>query len=523
VTTNQAIARAGLVVTGAFLAARLLGYVRTVVISSTFGASSDLDAFLAAFRVPDLMFQLVAAGALSSALIPILAGLLASGEETRAWRVASTVAVLMLGALTILSVVAWVLAPVLVPFITPGFDEPTLERTVELTRLMLAAPVLLGAGAVAMSILNTKHRFAAASLAPVSYNLAIVVATLLLASSLGVEGVAIGVVLGALVHVLVQLVPLRRVGFRPTSRPDTGDPAARRTFALMGPRAVGLGAGQFALIALTAFASTVGPGAITTFAVAFTLLQIPLGLIGVPLGVVLLPALSSQHAEGALASYVRLVTRSVRLLLFVMLPIAALGMVLANEVVVVLFGYGNFSDEAIAASAATLLVLLVGLPAQASIAILARAFYAAQDTRTPVIAALIAVVIDIALGFALVGTLGLTGLAAAVALGAWVEAIVLMLILWHRVPGIDIVGVGRTLILSLVAAIVGAILAAIVRDIASAGPFDATKTLGALAVAALATLVGGVAFVAMSLVLRINELPAATTVLLGIARRPRRS
>jgi len=105
----------------------------------------------------------------------------------------------------------------------------------------------------------------------------------------------------------------------------------------------------------------------------------------------------------------------------------------------------------------------------------------------------------------------------------WLGPIVLMLILWHRVPGIDVVGVVRTLVLSLVAAIIGAILAAIVRDIASAGPFDATKTLGALAVAALATLVGGVAFVAMSLVLRINELPAATTVLLGIARRPRRS
>ena len=522
-TTNQAIARAGLVVTGAFLAARLLGYIRTVIISSTFGAGPELDAFLAAFRVPDLMFQLVAAGALSSALIPVLAGLLAEGAEARAWRVASSVGVVMLVALTILSVGAWILAPVLVPIITPGFDEPTLALTVELTRIMLLAPVLLGAGAVATSILNTRHRFAAAALAPVSYNLAIVGATLLLAPSLGVEGVAIGVVVGALAHVFVQLIPLRRVGFRVTLRPDTGDPAARRTFVLMGPRAIGLGAGQFALIALTALASTVGPGAITAFTVAFTLLAIPLGLIGVPLGIVLLPALSSQHAEGAVADYVHLVSRSVRLLLFIMVPVAALGMVLANEVVVVLFGYGDFSDEAVAASAATLFVLLIGLPAHASIAVLARAFYAAQDTRTPVIAALVAVAIDIVVGVVLVGPSGLTGLAVAVALGTWVEASLLLVILWRRVPGLEVVGVARTLLLSLAAAAVAALTATIVRDLASAGPFDATTTLGALAVAGLATAVGGVAFVGMSLVLRIHELPAAATVLLGIARRPRRS
>ncbi len=522
-TTNQAIARAGLVVTGAFLAARILGYVRTVVISSTFGASSDLDAFLAAFRIPDLMFQLVAAGALSSALIPVLAGLLATDEEARAWRVASTVGLLMLVALTILSVVAWILAPALVPIITPGFDAATLAQTIELTRLMLVAPILLGTGAVATSILNTKHRFAAASLAPVVYNIAIVITTLLLAPTLGITAVAAGVVLGALAHILVQLIPLRRVGFRPTARPDTSDPAARKAFVLMGPRAVGLGAGQLALIAITAFASTIGPGAITAFAVAFTLLQIPLGLIGVPLGIVLLPALSSQHAVGALAGYVRLVTHSVRLLIYVMVPIAALGMVVATEIVVVLFGYGDFSSEAIAASAAALFVLLIGLPAHASIAVLARAFYAAQDTRTPVLAALVAVAINVGVGYALVDPFGLTGLAAAVALGAWVEAAALVLILWHRVHGFDLAGVVRTLILSLIAATAAAVLASIVRDIAAGGPFDEATTIGALAVAVVATAVGGVAFIAMSLLLRIHELPAASTVIVGILRRPRGS
>jgi putative peptidoglycan lipid II flippase len=522
VTSNRAIARAGLIVTAAFLVARLLGYVRTVVISSTFGAGPELDAFLAAFRIPDLMYQLVAAGALSSALIPVLAGLLAAGEEARAWRVASTVASLMLVAIAILAVGAWILAPVLVPLLTPGFDEPTLAETIELTRIMLAAPILLAMGAVATSVLNARHLFLSASLAPVSYSLAIVVATVVLAPSLGVTGVAVGVVVGALAHVLVQLVPLRRTGFRLRPHLEARDPAARRTFALMGPRAIGLGAGQFALIALTAFASTVGVGAITSFTVAFTLLQLPLGLIGVPLGVVLLPALSSHHAEGSFDGYVRLVSRSVRLLLYVMIPIAALGIVLANQVVTVLFGFGNFSAEAIAESAAALAILLTGLPAHAAIAILARAFYAAQDTRTPVLAAVVAVAINVVAGYALVGTAGLPGLAAAVAVGAWVECVLLAVILQRRVAGVDLAAISRTFASSVVAAAVAAGVALAVRIVAS-GPLDESRILGALAIAVMATLAGGVAFIGMSLALRISELPAASTVLAEVVRRPRRA
>jgi putative peptidoglycan lipid II flippase len=522
VTSNQAIARAGLIVTGAFLVARLLGYVRTVVISSTFGAGPELDAFLAAFRIPDLMYQLVAAGALSSALIPVLAGLFSAGEEARAWRVTSTVASLMLVAIAILAALAFVLAPLLVPIMTPGFDESTLAETIELTRIMLLAPILLAAGAVATSVLNARYQFFNASLAPVSYNLAIVVATILLAPSLGVTGVAIGVVLGSLAHVLVQVVPLRRTGFRLRPHVDAGDPAARRTFALMGPRAIGLGAAQFALIALTAFASTIGPGAITSFAVAFTLLQLPLGLIGVPLGVVLLPALSSQHAEGAFGSYVGLVSRSVRLLLYVMIPIAVLGMVLAAEVVTVLFGYGNFSSEAIAASAAALAILLVGLPAHAVIAVLARAFYAAQDTRTPVLAAVVAVVVNVVVGYALVGSAGLQGLALAVAAGAWVECGLLAAILNGRVAGVDVRGIGRTLALTLVAAAAAVAIAYAVREVA-AGSIEESRIVGAFAILVMATLAGGIAFVAMSLVLRIAELPAASSVLVEVVRRPRRA
>ena len=147
--TRGALARAGLVVMGAFLASRILGWVRVVVLGNLFGATAELDAYYAAFRIPDLLFQLVAAGAIASSLVPVLSGLIAEGERDRAWRVASTVLNLMLGVLLILAVLLFILAPSMVPFLVPGFDEATTQMTIELTRLMLISPIFLAAGAIA--------------------------------------------------------------------------------------------------------------------------------------------------------------------------------------------------------------------------------------------------------------------------------------------------------------------------------------------------------------------------------------
>ena len=193
---SGALARAGLIVIAAFLASRVLGWVRVVVLANLFGASAELDAYYAAFRIPDLVFQLVAAGAIASSLVPVLAGLVATGERQRAWRVASTVLNLMLGALIAVALLLWLLAPQIVPLLVPGFDAATTEMTVELTRLMLISPIFLAAGAIASAVLNTEDRFGAAAMAPVAYNVCIIVCALLLAPSIGVYGAAIGVVVG---------------------------------------------------------------------------------------------------------------------------------------------------------------------------------------------------------------------------------------------------------------------------------------------------------------------------------------
>ena len=178
--TTRALARAGLVVSAAFLASRLLGWVRLVVIGNVYGDSADLAAYFTAFRIPDLIYQLVAAGAIASALIPVLSALLSAGTPSRAWRVASTVANIILLALAVLSLAVLVWAPELVSWLFPGQDAHAMEVTVRLTRIMVLSPIFLAAGALASAILNTQGRFGVAALAPVMFNLAIIACALAL-------------------------------------------------------------------------------------------------------------------------------------------------------------------------------------------------------------------------------------------------------------------------------------------------------------------------------------------------------
>ena len=527
-STNRTLARAGMIVSGAFLASRLLGWLRVVVIGNVFsGSFSELDAFYAAFRIPDLLFQLVAAGALGSALIPILSGLFASDEDDRAWRLVSTVINLILIGLAILGVVVVVAAPWLVQtVIGPGFDPETQALTTELTRIMVLSPIFLALGAVASSILNARHHFAASAVAPIVYNLAIIGAALLLAPTMGAVGLAIGVVAGAAGHILVQLPPVRAYGFRWRAAIDTHDPLARRAFTLMAPRAIGLGASQITFVVVTALATTLSVGAVTSFTIAFTLLQIPIGLIGLPLGIVLFPSLSREMATGNLDEFRSLLTRAMRLIVFVMIPITALTMIVPTESVALLFP--TFDPSSIDVTADTLFAFALGITAHALIAVLARAFYARQDTVTPVIAAILAVVVNTTLAWILIGPLGLPGMALAIAIAAWLEAGLLLTLLVTRVHGLGLPVVGsvavRTLLATVPAAIVGLLIERILHDALLGEVSSGVRAIPGLAITILAVAATfSVVFVSAALALRITELRSIVEVMVDALRRPRRT
>ena len=520
-TASGGLARAGLIVSGAFLVSRLLGWVRLVVFAQQFDAA-ELDLFFAAFRIPDLMFQLVAAGALSSALIPIVAALLERDEEAHAWRLISTVINLMLIALAVLAGILFLLAPAVMRIIAPGFGGERLEQTIVLTRIMLLSPIFLAMGAVATSVLNAGGRFAASAIAPSVYNLAIIAGAVFLAPTFGVAGLAVGVVGGSLCHLLVQVQPLRGLGFRYEPRIDADDPEARRALLLMAPRAFGLGAGQVTFIVVTALASTLALGAVNDFNYAFTVLQIPIGVIGVPLGIVLLPSLSRDAAVGREVEFAGLLTRALRLLLFVMIPIAGLTAVLRRELVDLLFGGGKIGASDLDLIATTLLWFLTGLAAHALIAVLARAFYARQDTLTPVLAAVAAVVLNTTMAVLLVGPFGLSGIALAIALAAWMEAVVLMVVLRVRLPHLRLRGLGRVAVEAIAGTVVAGGIGVGVAALVARLIGEAPSRLALIGESLVVTLAFGLVYAAVSLVLRIPELASIVEVMVDVIRRPLR-
>ncbi len=518
-TASRGIARAGLIVTSAFLVSRILGSVRLIVIGATFGASADLDAFLAAFRIPDFIFQLVAAGALSSALIPIVAGLLATDEEARAWRVASTVATLMLAVLLVLAVIVAIAAPAIVPVITTHFTDAQIERTIELTRVMLLSPILLALGALATSLLNARGRFAASAIAPIVYNVAIILAAVFLAPWLGIVGLAIGVVIGAAGHIGIQLLPLRATGFRFRPNVDLADPDARQALLLMAPRAIGLAASQLTFLVATSVSTGLGVGSVTAFTFAFSVFQLPIGVVGIPLGVVTLPALSRELALGEIERYLALIRQALRLILFVMIPLTGLAIIARGEVVRVLFGYGKMDEGSIERTATTLLWLLLALTSESMIAILARAFYAGRDTRTPVIAAVIAVAINVSLSIILAGPFGLAGIGLAITIGSWIEAAVLIVVLAARMTTFGPAGLVRAGAIAVVAGLL-ATGAAFLAEQALAGFMGSAPGKIALVLElGLTAVVGGLVYAGIAFALRIPELHTILDLLIALVRR----
>ncbi|MGH2462073.1 MAG: murein biosynthesis integral membrane protein MurJ [Candidatus Limnocylindria bacterium] len=501
------VLRASLLMTGAAVLSRVLGWVRLLVIGAEFGATSELDAYLAAFRIPDAIFQLVVAGALSAALIPVYASYRARGEEDEGWQLASNVINLVVVALAALSAVMAVAAPWLVPIVAPGFDAETTALTIRLTQVMLISPVFIGLGAVISGLLQTHGTFGPTAVAPLVYNLAIIAAAVFVAPVLGVEALAAGVVVGSIGHLAIQLPALRRLGPGWRPRIDLRHRGVRRVTALMGPRLFGLAAGQVNLIVSTALASGLATGSITAFTYAFQLSQLPVGIIGVSLAVALFPTLSRDAALGRASAIRRQVNASLRVLFFVSAPLAALMIALHDPLASVFFEYGLFSAESADRTASALAWFALGVPAHVVVHVLTRAFYAMQDTRTPVAWAIVAVVANIGLMLVLIGPMGVEGLALAISVSATLEVVGLLVALRTRLGGLD----GRTLLASILRSSIATLAA-------SAAMFGAYLVLSAAlpglegnAAGRLLTLLipagaGGVVYLVAAAILRAPEL-----------------
>jgi putative peptidoglycan lipid II flippase len=425
VTGGLAIAAA--IVAFGFVGSRLLGIVRTIAIADAFGSAPEVDAYNIAFRVPDTIFQVLAGATLGSAFIPVFARLYRRDGEAAAWRLASNVLNLITVATAALCALAFVFAPVLVPLLAPdlgkdiGQHDELTAKAVELTRIMLLSPLLFSVSGIVTGILNGRQRFLLSALSPMLYNLAIIFGAVVLADRWGINGLAVGVVAGAALHLFVQLPGLVSERMQYALTFEWADPAVREVGRLMGPRVVGLAAAQFNFVVTGIFASKVGSGAISQLTYAWLLAGLPLALFGMALSTAVFPRLANQAADADLESLRETVSRVLRVIMFLTVP-AAIGLaMLRHPATVVLLQRGEFSAGDAALTAGALGFYCLGIVPQAGIEIHSRGFYALGDTRTPVILAVLAVALNFGLSALLWDRFEREGLAFAVSAAAWFE------------------------------------------------------------------------------------------------------
>ena len=428
-----------------FLFSRVAGLAREMIIGARFGAGAELDAYLAAFRVPDLLFQLIAGGALGSAFIPVFTGCLARRDLRGAWRLFSAVSNLVLIVMTTVAVIAALSAPFLVrTVLAPGFSPDQQALTVSLMRWMLVSTIIFGVSGIVMGVLNSFQHFLLPALAPVLYNLSIIAGAWFLAPRFGVFGLVVGVVVGAGLHLDVQLFGLWRHAARYDPTLGLDDPNVRQVGRLMAPRVLGLAAVQLNFWINTLLASALPAGSLSALNYAWLLMLLPQGIIAQAVATAAFPTFASLEAQGKLAELRRVLAATLRAILFLTIPAAAGLLAWRVPLVRLLLERGEFTARSTGLTAYALAFYAFGLIGHSVIEIVARAFYALHDTRTPVVISLGGMALNTGLSLLLRGPLGHAGLALANTVATLLETALLVWLLARRLGGLPWAELGVT-------------------------------------------------------------------------------
>ena len=446
-SANQQIARAAGTVMAAFIISNLVGVVRGIVITNAFGTSVEMDSFNAANRIAELLFNLVAGGALGSAFIPTFTGFLTREDRPGAWKMASGVINLVFLALILISVLAWVFAPQIVRYglyvLVPDAKMGQEALTISLLRTMLPSVVIFGISGLVMGILNAYQVFLIPAIAPAMYSLGMILGTWLLPQEWGIQRLAIGVVGGALLHLLVQIPKLLTLKGRVYHFfLGRHDKVVLEVFKLMGPRLLGVAVVQLNFIVNTIIALGQPAGSVTAIALAFTLMLMPEMAVAQSAAIASLPTFSAQVARGEVEEMRTSLASTLRAVLILAIP-ASVGLILLRYPLIrVLYERGEFTAHSTELVTWALLWYSAGLVGHALVEILSRAFYAMHDTRTPVSVGVVAMGLNIVLSLAFanlftrLGWMPHGGLALANSLATGLESIALILLMRKRLKGL---------------------------------------------------------------------------------------
>ncbi|PJF40044.1 MAG: murein biosynthesis integral membrane protein MurJ [Chloroflexi bacterium] len=541
---NRQIAQSTIIVMVAFGIAKAISLAQTVIIVSVFGISREWDAFVAANSIPELIFTLIAGGALANAFIPVFSGFLARGERDRAWRMASQVINTIFTLSFIVSAFVFVFAPTLVrEFIAPGFDEVATRQTIELMRILLLSTLIFSVSGIAMGILQSHNHFLLPALAPIMFDVGILFGAIFLIDPFGVNGIAMGAVLGAMMHFGIQVPGLIRYRATWTAELGLRDPELRRVIKLMLPRVAGLGVFSLNFLVMNNIASRLGTGSVSALSWGWRLMQIPETLIGTAMGTVIFPTLASMSELGDVEGKRNYMSGALRFIMIATIP-SAVGLIMVGRPVLSLLEGQAFDASASALVFSTLRFFALGLVVHSALEVVARSFYADKDTYTPLWAALGGAAINLVLSFALsdvgrASAFGLyndvalaftalnfipignvSGLALANTAGVAFEVVTLLWVLKRRWHSVNEDALSRTVVKTLVASLVMGLTIVIIQTLWQQMGLDSRGRIVTIGEVAIETGIGGLVFLGAAIALRMEEITILVNLIMRRTRQP---
>jgi putative peptidoglycan lipid II flippase len=503
---TRSITGAAILLASTTLLSRFMGIVRDRTFAHLFGAGPIMDSYYAAFRIPDLVYNLLIVGALTAGFIPTFTRLFYQGEnKTAAWKLADNIVSIVAISLIALASIGIIGTPVLVKIIAPGFVGEQLKLVTDFSRVMLISPLLLGISMVLGGILQSLRQFFLYSVAPIFYNLGIIIGATVLVNFLGPIGLAWGVVLGALLHLGIQIIGVIHNGYRWRWSWNLKDSNTRLIGRLMVPRTLGLAVNQVNTVIVTALASLLPLGSVAIFNYANNLQDVPAGIIGIPFAIAVFPVLSQLAAENDPKKFGQQIASSSRQILFLILPLAICFLILRAQIVRVVLGTGEFDWTATISTANALAFFSLGILARALIPLYARAFYALNNTKTPFFISIFSEIFCIALSILLMRPLGVSGLALANALAAIVNILLLITFLHRRNTAI----IDQSFITLLIKISGAGLIMALIMQLAKyplANLFDQHYFIGILSQGLIAGILGFLVYGLICWVFKVEEM-----------------
>lgn len=402
---TKSITSAAFLVGISTIASGALGLVRDRLLAGRFGAGQDLDVYFAAFRIPDFVYGILITGGISAVFLPVFSEHFKKSEK-EAWEFTNNLLNCFLVLLFALCAILAILAPWIINLVAPGFSFENKETTVSLVRIMFLSPILFGLSNIFSGILQYFNRFLIYSIAPILYNLGIIIGILFFVPTFGLYGLAYGVILGAALYWILQIPAARNSGYKYSPVFNFKYPGLIKSFKLMIPRTIGAAAYHINLITVTAIASTLTVGSIAIFNFSNNIQYFPVGLFGTSFAIAAFPALSQSWAARSKEKFLAIFSSTFRQIIFLIIPTSLLFFIFRAQMVRLILGTGEFGWLETRLTAASLGIFCFGIFASAFIPFLARVFYSFQDTKTPVLVSLLSMALNIGLCFLLTFLLG---------------------------------------------------------------------------------------------------------------------